>query len=414
MNKIISNLVPNSSPRAIVRTFAIVAGGLGLIGGTAIALNWTLLRRVTTHPENSITNVDWYKPLETVRGNPSALPIATSNSIPQDSLGRISSYAQAHNSSALLVIHKGELVLERYWGGFNPTSTSNSMSMSKTIVALLIGIAIEEGHIDSELDPVAKYIPEWSEDERNKITLQDLLYMQSGLRNEDNTDSLDSDLVQMYAGSDADAVSLKIPATKSPGKAFDYNNANTQILGEVLERATGEKYVDYLSTRLWQPLKANDAAIWLDRPQGNPKTFCCLFATPQDWGRIGQLFLDQGQVDNKQVVASAWLNKMIQPSFIESSYGYHIWLKAKTEEKPGIERKASQSFLAKDTIYLDGRSLQRVYIIPAHELVIVRIGEQAQKWDDSVIPNTLVSSLSNRRASNKPNKKGDVKPSLTE
>jgi CubicO group peptidase (beta-lactamase class C family) len=396
-----SKLVPNFSPKAIVRTVSVMAGSLALIGGTATALNWTFLRRVTTHPDNSITNIDWYKPLETVKGNPSALPIATSNSIPQDSLSKISSYAQAHNSSALLVIHKVELVLERYWGGFTRTSTSNSMSLSKTVVALLIGIAIEERHIDSELEPVAKYIPEWSEDARNKITLQDLLYMQSGLRNEDNTDSLGSDLVQMYAGSDADAVALKIPATKSPGEAFDYNNANTQILGKVLERATREKYVDYLSTRLWQPLKADDAAIWLDRPQGNPKTFCCLFATPKDWGRIGQLFLDQGQVNNKQVVASAWLNKMIQPSSIESSYGYHIWLKAKTEEKPGIESRASQPFLAQDTIYLDGKSLQRVYIIPAYELVIVRIGEQAEEWDDSVIPNTLVSSLSNRHASKK-------------
>jgi CubicO group peptidase (beta-lactamase class C family) len=115
--------------------------------------------------------------------------------------------------------------------------------------------------------------------------------------------------------------------------------------------------------------------------------------------QLDLLFLDQGQVNNKQVVASAWLNKMIQPSSIESSYGYHIWLKAKTEEKPGIERRASQPFLAQDTIYLDGKSLQRVYIIPAYELVIVRIGEQADEWDDSVIPNTLVSSLSNRHAS---------------
>jgi CubicO group peptidase (beta-lactamase class C family) len=397
-----SNSVPKFSPKAIVRNISLVTGGLAVIGGTAIAFNWTFLRRVATHPNNSITNVDWYKPLATVKGKPSAIPRATSKSIPQDSLNKISAYAQAHNSSALLVLHKGKIVLERHWRGFTPTATSNSMSLSKTVVALLIGIAIEEGHIDSELDPVAKYIPEWSKDERSKITLQDLLYMQSGLRNEDNTDSLTSDLVQMYAGLNANAVARKVPAIQSPGKAFDYNNVNTQILGIVLERATGEKYVDYLSTRLWQPLQANDAAIWLDRPQGHPKTFCCMFATPQDWGKVGQLFLNRGKVNNKQIVASAWLDKMIQPPSVESSYGYHIWLKAKTKNKPGgIKRRASQPFLAKDTIYLDGKSLQKVYIIPAHDLVVVRIGEQPDKWDDSVIPNTLISSLSNRHASKK-------------
>jgi Beta-lactamase len=121
----------------------------------------------------------------------------------------------------------------------------NVRSRLITVVDLLIAIAIKEGHIDSELDPVAKYIPEWSKDERSKVTLQDLMYMQSGLRNEDKTDSLTSDLVQMYAGSDTNAVDFQIPAIKSPGKACDYNHANTQILREVLEKATGKKFIDY-------------------------------------------------------------------------------------------------------------------------------------------------------------------------
>ena len=394
MSKLGSSFVP----KAFLKSIGILVGGLAITGGTAIALNWTYLRRIVTHPDNSITDVNWYKPLVTVKGNPDALPIANNNFIPEDSLNKISAYARSHNSSALLVMHRGKLVSESYWKGSTPSSTSNSMSMSKTIVALLIGIAIEERYIDSELDPVAKYIPEWSGDERNKITLQDLLYMRSGLRNEDNTDSLGSDLVQMYAGNDVDTIALNVPATKSPGEAFDYNNANTQILGEVLERATGEKYVDYLSSRLWQPLQARDAAIWLDRPQGNPKTFCCMFATARDWGKIGQLFVKRGKVNNKQVVAAAWLDKMIQPSSTESSYGYHIWLEAKTKDKPKISRRASQPFIA-NTIYLDGKSLQRVYIIPSQELVVVRIGEQSEEWDDSVIPNTLVNGLSNQQTS---------------
>jgi hypothetical protein len=93
---------------------------------------------------------------------------------------------------------------------------------------------------------------------------------------------------------------------------------------------------------------------------------------------------------------------MIKPSSVESSYGYHIWLKAKTKAKPGgIDLRASQPFLAKETIYLDGAFLQRVYIIPTHDLIVVRIGEQAKKWDDSVIPNTLVNSLSNLNGAKK-------------
>lgn len=387
----------NSFWKVIVKSRNVIAGSLAIIGGGVIAWNWTLLSRVLTYPNHSITNVDWCKPLAKVKGNPTVIPVATDKSIPQKSLNKISAYAQARNSSALLVIHKSKIVLERYWQGFTATSTFNSMSMSKTVVGLLIGIAIEEKHINSELDPVAKYIPEWSKDERSKITLQDLIYMQSGLRNESNTNSLTSDLVQMYMGDNLDAVSLNIPAIEPAKKAFDYNNANTQILKQVLEKATGEKYIDYLSTRLWQPSKANDAAIWLDKDQGEPKTFCCLFATPQDWGKIGQLFINNGKVNEQQVVSAAWLDKMMQPSFLESSYGYHIWVEARTKTKPGgIYSRASQAFLAKDTIYLDGRGIQWVYIIPSQDLVIVRVGEQPQQWDDSVIPNTLVSSLLKR------------------
>ncbi|MDJ0649206.1 MAG: serine hydrolase [Xenococcaceae cyanobacterium MO_188.B19] len=378
----------------IIKIGTLTAGILASMGGLAIASNWTFIRRVLTYPEDPITNVKWYQTLETVAGNPDDLIQKTSSSIDQDTLNQITDYAEASNSSALLVIHQGQLVLERYWGEFTPSSTFNAMSMSKTITALLIGIAIAQGDIESELEPVANYIQEWSDDERRKITIQDLLYMQSGLRNQDNTNNPNSDLVKMFAGTDVDAISLKIPAVQEPRQAFDYNNANTQILSEVLERATDKRYADYLSNNLWKPLQANNANLWLDRPQGNAKAFCCLFATPRDWARIGQLFLDQGTVNNKQIVRSAWLDKMIQPSPLEAKYGYHIWLQARTQQKPGVyDKTASKPFLAQDTIYLDGASRQRVYIIPSLELVIVRVGEKPDQWDDSVIPNTLVNSL---------------------
>ena len=85
---------------------------------------------------------------------------------------------------------------------------------------------------------------------------------------------------------------------------------------------------------------------------------------------------------------------MKQPSDLVDKYGYHLWLKARTDNKPGVyDRAASKPFLAEDTFYLDGASNQRVYIIPSQDLVIVRVGEKPQDWDDSVIPNTLVRGL---------------------
>jgi CubicO group peptidase (beta-lactamase class C family) len=378
-----------------------IAGMIIPIGSIAIGYNWTFWHRLLSYPKEPITEVDWYQPLKAVPGNQREIPHATSKLISPDSLNQIADYAETHNSSALLVVHQGELVFERYWHEFTPSSTFNSMSMSKTITALLIGMAISAGDIESELEPVANYIPEWSQDKRSKITIQNLLYMQSGLRNQDNTANPLSDLVQMYAGKNVNAVALNIPPIQDPQQVFDYNNANTQILAQVLEQATGKPYAEYLSTQLWQPLQAKTAYLWLDRPEGNPKPFCCLFATPRDWAKVGQLFLTRGRVDGKQVVNSHWLDKMLQPSPIEPKYGYHIWLQARTSDKPGgYDVASSKPFLAQDTFYLDGASRQRVYIIPSQELVIVRVGEKPQEWDDSVIVNTLIGDLHHQQISN--------------
>ena len=373
-----------------------IVGILTAIASLTIIPNLTFIRRLLTYPEDPIINTDWYQPLEKVPGNPRAIPQQTNSSISQESLNKISNYAEAKNSSALLVLHRGELILERYWQGFTPSSTFNSMSMSKTIVALLIGIASAEGEIKSELEPVANYIPEWSNGDRSKITIQDLLYMQSGLQNRDNTENPLSDLVRMYAGKDADAVAINIPAQGDPQQIFSYNNANTQILSQILERATGESYAAYLSRQLWQPLAASDAYIWLDRQNGNPKSFCCLFATPRDWAKVGQLFINGGTVDGKQVVPYDWLDKMVRSSPIEPKYGYHLWLEARTKDNSATDVDASRPFLTKDVFYLDGASNQRVYVIPSQELVIVRVGEKSQQWDDAIIPNTLVAEVQNK------------------
>ncbi|HEY9763574.1 MAG TPA: serine hydrolase [Trichocoleus sp.] len=364
--------------------------------GVLLLPDWRLFTRAVTYPDDEVTAVNWYKPLQRVAGKPGQpLPLAIpqEQTIPPDALEEVVSYAQAQNSSALLILHRGKLVLEQYWQGYTSSSVSNSMSMSKSVLALLIGIAIQEGHIGSVDDPVSRYLPEWSKDSRSDLTIEDLLYMQSGLRNDDRTDTASSDLVKMYLSSKVDQVALQVPQLEIPRQRYDYNNVNSQILSIILERATGEPYADYLSTRLWQPLQASNGFVWLDRPGGTAKPFCCLFATPHDWVRLGQMLLNQGKVGQRQVVPADWLDRMLTPSPIEPTYGYHIWLKARTKEFPNVDQAASTAFVAPDTFYLDGRGLQRVYVIPSQDLVIVRIGEQPENWDDATIPNTLVRSL---------------------
>lgn len=369
---------------------------LVLLVAGALLVDWRLVTRAMTYPEAPIMNVDWYRPQAVVQGQ-SGAPLPQATEPPAEpfstALQKVSAYAETHNSTGLLVMHRGEIVWEDYWQGHDATSHFNAMSMSKTLVGLLVGMAIAEGAINSLDDFAVDYIPEWAGSDRASITIRDLLYMQSGLRNERRTNVPTSDLVQMYIGSNVFRVALNIPSVAPSGETFDYNNVNTQILALILQRATSMPYADYVSTRLWQPLGASDASVWLDRPRGNAKTFCCFFGDTHDWARVGQMLMDQGRVGQTQVVPADWIAQMLTSDPIEPTFGAHIWVKARTADYPNVDQAATEPFLAGEAFYLDGRDLQRVYVIPSHELVIVRMGEFPESWNDSVIPNTLLEAL---------------------
>ncbi|MEM6519559.1 MAG: serine hydrolase [Cyanobacteria bacterium P01_D01_bin.71] len=363
---------------------------------TALILpDWRFISRAATYPEQPIMAVDWYRPRVEVAGRQATELSITEPTNPKflAALAKVTDYAAERNSTGLIVMHKGAIALEKYWQGYDQTSQFNAMSMSKTIVGLLIGQAIAEGAIASLDEPAATYLPEWQQSVRARITLRDLLYMQSGLRNEDSTASPTSDLVHLYIGSDIEKTALSIPSVRPPGEVFDYNNVNSQVLAIVLQRATGITYADYLATRLWQPIGAQNASIWLDRPNGFPKTFCCLFATTRDWARVGELLRHQGRWHDQQVIAAGWTAEMLQPSPLEVTYGKHIWVKARTAAHPNVETTATNAYVDPRGFHLDGRGLQRVFVMPSYELVIVRMGEQPDNWDDAVVANTLAQAL---------------------
>jgi len=372
---------------------------LGVLGVMANRMDWRLWTRSLSYPDRPITSVDWYQPRYPVPGNPAPPPWTVA--VPTDDPGELSpavlediaAFAEAQNSMALLVLHRDRLVFERYWQGQGPDSPVNGMSMTKNLLGLMVGVALAEGHITSLGDRVGDYLPEWAEDPRGDITLAELLYMTSGLRNDDRTDSLSSDLVKLYGGSNLRQVTLSIPQAQPPGQVYEYNNVNSQLLAFALEAATGESFGDYLASRLWQPLEAEDTFLWMDRPGGSAKAFCCFFATAPDWLRVGHMLLRQGKVGDKLVIPADWINQMRQESPLEPTYGMHLWIKARTPDYPNVKSASSAPFLDSKAFYLDGRHHQKVYVLPSYDLVIVRLGEDPPAWDDSVIPNALIQDL---------------------
>jgi CubicO group peptidase (beta-lactamase class C family) len=198
-----------------------------------------------------------------------------------------------------------------------------------------------------------------------------------------------SDASYLALGTDSRYIVDQIAAVDEPGRRFDYNDVNAQALGFVLEAATDRRYAEYLSEKLWKPLGAGDAALWLDREGGSARTFGFLFATTDDWAKVGLLLLHQGMWEGRQIVSRAFLQELITPSPTEPFYGLGIWL----ERPDRMANDAEKPFLADGIFYLDGHSKQRVYVAPAQRLVVVRVGENARGWDESALVNAVLSGL---------------------
>jgi CubicO group peptidase (beta-lactamase class C family) len=157
--------------------------------GLLAVWQWAFLRRLLTYPDHPVTDAAWYQPRETVRGYPGE-PLAVSSRprTAPDAPAKAAGYARRKDTPGFLVIREGEIVAEHYWRGQSAESPTNSMSMAKTVIGLLIGIAIAEGHIASVDEPASQYLTEWAGDGRRRITIRQLLQMASGLADAEHND----------------------------------------------------------------------------------------------------------------------------------------------------------------------------------------------------------------------------------
>lgn len=361
----------------------------------SMSVGCTAIHRAQTYPkDDEITRVSWYRPTEAVPGRDTgAFPNETHPAIAAEALEAVRKYCADRRTTGLLVLHDGKTALEWYADGYDATSTTNSMSMAKTVMALVFGILQEEGRFPSVDTPITSVFPEFGNDESAKyITWRDLLEMTSGLRNDQEL-KLGSDLVKMHLGTDIPATVLAIPSIEPSGLHFDYNNVNTQLIGMAIERATGQRLSQVLSDRLWRPIGASDATLWLDHRGGTAHAYCCLFANARDWGHVGELMLDGGRVGGTTVVPRDWITQMTLPSRTNPDYGWFLW---RADSGPSSERakERSERLLDAAMFWLDGKDTQRVYVLPAERIVVVRVGEEPADWDDSFVPNTLIRGLS--------------------
>ena len=265
---------------------------------------------------------------------------------------------------AYVIIKNDSVWFETYYEDFGVDSKSNSFSMVKSMVSAMLGKAIMEGHIESLDQPVSDFFPEFSDGLGAKLTVGDLSSMSSGLEWDEAYYSPFSITTRAYFYDDLEKMMLELDITSEPGTAFKYLSGNTQLLGMVIEKATGQTLSEYLSNKFWKPFGAEHAALWqLDSEEGGlEKAYCCLASNARDFARFGKLYKDHGRWNGQQILDSAFVAKSVTPRFPESpEYGYGWWL----HQQDG-----------KDFFMMRGHLGQYVIVEPNDNVIIVRLGHK--------------------------------------
>lgn len=317
-------------------------------------------------------NIDDYKIFdnrEVKKGEPIPWPLAKNYGqlqLPATTRDSLEKY----QSVAFLVIQRDSLVYESYWDGYTETSLSNSFSMAKSIVSLLIGCAIEDGYIKSLDEKAINYLPWLKGPYSEDLTIRHLLTMSSASNWDESYSSPFSITTRAYYGRSLRSTIKEVEIVKHPGIVWNYRSGDTQLLERILNKATEMPLAEYASLKLWQPLGAEESALWsLDKRKGTEKAYCCFNSNARDFARIGSLVLNEGEFANQRIVPEEYIEKMITPAKYLTNedaemvdyYGLHWWI---------------MNYQGQQIPYARGILGQYIYVVPQHDAVIVRLGHK--------------------------------------
>jgi CubicO group peptidase (beta-lactamase class C family) len=237
--------------------------------------------------------------------------------------------------AGLIVLHEGEIRLERYGLGHSESGRWTSQSVAKSVTSTLVGAAVEDGSITSIDDPVTKYVPGLRGSAYDSVSIRHLMTMTSGVRwNEDYSDQ-GSDVVRFYSapvepGLDPTVSYMRrLPAEAAPGTKWVYKTGETHLLGVLVSSATGQTRAYYLSSKLWSPLGMEQPASWSIDRSGHELAGCCLQAALRDYARFGQFVLDGGGVGGESIVPDGWFEAATRTQVRTErpglGYGYQWW-----------------------------------------------------------------------------------------
>ena len=272
-------------------------------------------------------------------------------------------------TASFLIIKNGKLLHEEYWDGYNQNSKTNSFSMAKAITVMLVGKAIEQKKIKGFNEKFADFFASYNNVEFGKhLTLQNLAEMEAGLNWKENYTNPFLPNAKAYYGKSLEEAVLLRGFKDKPGTQFEYQSGATQLLGFALRKSLNKTIAEYCSETLWQPLGMEQNADWNTDNFGMEKTFCCINSNARDFAKLGQLFLNDGEFNGKQILNLKFIDQMRTPTKLSAgAYGMGLWINDDVPDKH---------------YYFRGLYGQYIIIIPEKQMVIVRTGMDKRETFD--------------------------------
>ena len=272
----------------------------------------------------------------------------------------IDDYMKAYRVSGLLVLKDGKIVLEKYALGRKPTDRWTSFSVAKSVTSTLVGAAIQDGKIKSLSDPVTRYVPDLKGSAYEGVTVRQMLMMSSGVKwNEDYVDPT-SDVAKAGGAVTEPGVNpmvsylRKLPRAHEPGTTWHYNTGETDLVGVLVSKATGETLAQYASEKIWKPYGMERDAVWMTDPGDQERGGCCISMTLRDYARLGLFIADGGVAGGKRIVPKDWVaeatRREIDNGEPGGGYGYFWWIEPGAYEALGIFGQSISTFPAEHLI----------------------------------------------------------------
>jgi CubicO group peptidase (beta-lactamase class C family) len=307
-------------------------------------------------------------------------------------------YLSRHPATGLLIARGHTILFEHYQYARTDRDQFMSQSMAKTLVGMLVGIAVREGSIRSIDQPAADYVPALAGTEYGKTPIRALLHMASGVAFKEVYDApgdnqrLNDMLFTRNNPGAAQAVGVFNTRVLPPDTRFHYAGSETEVLGLVVTQAVKMPLTEYLQSRIWRPMGAEADAAWTIDTRGQETAFCCFNAVLRDWARLGMMLANDGAWNGVQIVPRQWMldATTVQAPFLRPGtaapyygYGYQIWL------FPGPRRQFALRGIHGQVIFVD----PELQLVLVHTAVRLKPGQDPAEVELRALWDALVASF---------------------